>query len=45
MNEDEQLGYQVLLRIAKALEGINTELMRMNDVGLVIINDVGANEN
>lgn len=34
-----------LERIIVALEGIERELKRINDEGMVIINDAGINEN
>lgn len=34
-----------LQRIIAALEGIERELKRFNDEGLVVINDTGINEN
>ncbi len=33
------------VRIAKALEEIATELKRLNDDGLVVLEDFGINEN
>ena len=36
---------QQIERILLALEGIERELKRFNDEGLVIINDAGINEN
>lgn len=45
MSEDERLGYEVLLRIAKALEGMQEELRRINDEGVVVLGSADLNEN
>ncbi len=45
MTEDETKGYQVLLRIAEALEGMKEELRRINDEGVVVVGSADINEN
>lgn len=45
MSEDELKGYEVLLRIAAALEGLREEIRRMNDEGVVVVGHADINEN
>lgn len=45
MSEDELKGYDMLVRIAVALEGIQEQVRRLNDEGIVLMGDAGINEN
>ena len=45
MSDDELKGYEVLLRVAVALEGINKELQTMNQEGIVIFGGHTLEEN
>ncbi len=45
MSEDELKGYEVLLRVAIALEGINSELAIMNSEGIVVFSGKTMEEN
>ncbi len=36
---------ELLTRLVEAFEGMNIQLERINDEGIVILNDAGMNEN
>ncbi len=45
MSDDELKGYEVLLRVATALEGLREEVRRLNDEGVVVLGHADLNEN
>ncbi len=45
MTPNEQAGYEVLLRVAQALEGIQDQLTQMNKEGIVIFGGQTMEEN
>lgn len=45
MDDKEQMGYDVLLRVAVALEGLREEVRRLNDEGVVVVGQADVNEN